>query len=163
MNPYKIVTPIIRRNTQRLFSVLIITASQFSPADETPDDLRLFFLSNEKTSLQFRPEDADTTIDISIAKRTAPKLNPEMEQPRVSRLWFSGVVRNGNRIRLLVNDLPCEVVSDESSTLVRHSWGVRCGHINGKHYSLKLRTDKYALLVYRDRKYIATLFVGQSL
>ncbi|MFT6873910.1 MAG: hypothetical protein ACI9XK_003465 [Granulosicoccus sp.] len=163
VNYYKVIITIYYKNIRSLFSLFIIVASQVCLADLTPSDLRLFFLSKEQAPSKFIWEDSGTSRANSMSKRSPPKLSSVIEQPVVTRLWFNGFVHNRNRILLLVNDLPCDIVSDESVSQTENSKVVKCQHIKQKQYRFTLRTDKHALRVYKGSKYIATLFVGQSL
>jgi hypothetical protein len=161
--PCMIVINTYRKYIRVLISSLVVAVSQFSLANESHDDIRLFFPSSEHAEsktikpghkqviTKFSTKGADDVIDRSMVKRSPPKI------------WFTAVVRNGKGIQLLVNDLPCRIVLNDSLSQVESSIGVKCGHINQKHYLLRHRSDNHSLLIYKDGKYIATLFVGQSL
>lgn len=152
-----------RKYIQILISTLVVVVSQYSVANESQDDLRLFFPSNEHAEsknvspahkqvfTKIKTKDAGDVVDRSMVKRSLPKI------------WFTAVVRNGKSIQLLVNDLPCQKVLEDLLSQVENSIGVKCRHLNQKQYLLRHRTDNHALLIYKDGKYIATLFVGQSL
>ncbi|MFT4726152.1 MAG: hypothetical protein ACI9UN_000647 [Granulosicoccus sp.] len=175
INSFRCVTLISYRNIRTLFSALIIIASQLGPANISADDLRLFYLSDEyydeereksiseQTFSQSSQKNRGTTNDDSISKPRLSSANLVTAKPTVNRLRFNGIVRNGNRFLLLVNDLPCETVSEELSNQAVSSKDVRCRHINQKYYSFKLLPDEDALHVYKGTKYIATLLVGEGL
>ena len=164
LNGLCIFVPNTHRKNIRLFIyALLVAVSQFTQANEYHDDLRLFFLSNEDAeSKKIKPihkqvltklnaKDSGNVVDRSVVKRSPPKI------------WFTAVVRYGKSIQLLVNDLPCRIVLDDLLNQVKNSIGVECGHVNQKHYLLRHQSEKQALLIYKEGKYIATLFVGQSL
>jgi hypothetical protein len=175
INSLKSVILFANGNVRKLFTVLIIITSQLGSAYVTADDLRLFYLSNENydeerekpkseqvLSLSSQ-KNSDTKNDDSMSKRRSLAPNSVTVKPTVNRLRFNGLVRNGNRFVLLVNDLPCETVSEEDLNQAVSSKDIRCRHINKKYYSFKLLPDKNALRVYKGTKYIATLLVGEGL
>ena len=152
-----------RKLLRILILALVVAASHFSMANDFQEDLRLFFPSieysesknimpaNKQLEKKINTIDTDEVVDRSMIKRSFPNI------------WFTAVVRNGKSIQLLVNDLPCQKVLDDSLSQMEKIVGVKCRHLNQKQYLLSHRTDNHALLIYKDGKYIATLFVGQSL
>lgn len=152
-----------RRVFKKILFVLLTVVCQFSFAAELSDDFRLFFIPHEQIPLKLVSKVSGTLIDDSTGNSSAPELNTVIVKPRARWLWFNGIVQSRNRILLLVNDLPCEIIPDEVSNHARNYETANCKHITQKNYSFNLLTDKQALRVYKDGQYIATLLVGQSL
>ena len=62
-----------------------------------------------------------------------------------------------------VNDLPCRIISVSALNKSIGPQGVVCVHTDKERYTYKLDLGEQALLVFKNKKYIASLFVGQGL
>lgn len=145
-----------------LFFTLIVLTCHYSVADTNSGQLQLFFLSKESSSKQNSSQDAATDGDVQINSQVR-KTDVAMQASRAKWLWFNGLIRIGDRILLLINDLPCEYTAGKPIQRNTHSNIVICRHVNKEHYWIQLLTDKHALRVFKRSQYVATLYVGQSL
>lgn len=158
-----LVSPVSLRRINKSLFVLLIIISNFSHYAESSDDFQLFFAPNEQAALDVVPNGVESLINNSMRKPSAPELNVVIERPHARWLWFNGIVRSRNKIMLLVNDLPCEIIFDHVSNHPENSEPVSCKHVTQKNYSFNFLNDKQALRIYMRRQYIGTLLVGQSL
>ena len=160
------------------FFMLLFVTSPVCVAEEFDQDLQLFFSSNEPidakldsaTLRQAVQQSAQKNADVSLAKAedtfSVSPVSPvslNSRQPKEPYLTFNAVVRSGTSISLLVNELPCEVVTLIDAINVSIVRDVICAHLTVPDYKYKFRLHEQALLVIRDNKKMAILLVGQGL
>lgn len=178
------ITPVVRNKVVNMFNcryvtcigfMLIVSALQLCFAEESNDELQLFFSANEQFDGQHRlplqqpdsPGEALDKQDSAVAKLKRLPVTSVTSSGGVirnkNRIFLNGVVRTEQSLLPLINDLPCQAINLSNSNELEKIKHLDCDHIDSKDYVLKLRASDYGLLVYRHDKYLATLFVGQSL
>jgi hypothetical protein len=158
-----------------VFLTAMLSASTFLCAADATEDYRLFFPLNPSLKASGVSPDAtqepplselvktESSKERSTIEASNVKLNSKTKKSTGSGVFFSGVIRSENRTLLLVNDLPCLAIYRDGRNGNLETKEVVCAHVNQKLFSFKLQLYKKALLVFKNQKYSATLFVGQGI
>lgn len=147
-----------------IVAVVLLLFCQLGAADRKNSEIRLFFpagqvAENDVNAIEGVNAEREKTAhdEISLEHKK------ENKTPYLGWLWFNGFIRNGSKFLVLINDLPCAVLVEESSLPLGNTMGVACRHIVHEDHSFRLHVDSRMLFVYRYEERIATLQVGQTL
>ena len=155
--------------------MLLFAISPICMAEEFDGDLQLFFSSNEPIDAKLDParksqavqQLAQKNVHVPLAKAedtfAVSPVSLKISQPKEAYLTFNAVVHTGRSISLLINDLPCEVLTLVGAIKVSITKDVLCAHLTFPDYKYKYHVHKQALQILIDNKNIAMLLVGQSL
>lgn len=151
--------------------LLSLSAAGAIATDSSMDGLRLFYTDDERENAPNISSEIGTSVSDfsstaalngSMPKSAEPaiSLNSENLNPTAVAVTFNAVIRNGEIVVLLLNDLPCESHTiDQVVSVV----DVECSHVSVASYTFRYDLENATLVVYASRKIIGRLSTGDAL
>ena len=150
--------------------LLSLCAAGAIAADSSMDGLRLFYTDDEREnapSISSKLNTSDSNLpsvdalNDSMPERVEPEISSSSDNPNsAAALTFNAVIRSGESVVLLLNDLPCEVNAIDLAVPVLD---FECRHIAVTRYTFRYDLGDATLMVYASRKLIGRLSTGDAL